>query len=761
MATSKPNLNHEFGSLLTQGLKSIAAREDKDISALEDELAKEMDRTSATIEKWRQGRTPPVPKQVELLARACVRRGGMEKSWLARFLTQARYPDIETLCSELFPDEEQKAQTEQPIFLVRQNLPRRPYEQFVGREKELAELRRYLSPRSRHGVIGLSGMAGVGKTALALEVAYRYWKSTSLPPDERFEAIVWVTAKHAELFPTGMVVRRPTFTDLDGLYRAIAKVLDLQAITRAVTPEDRDVIVTHALAEQRVLLILDNLEDIDDPALMVFLRDLPAPSKALVTTRHRIDVVVPINLKAFNETDARKLIQFECQRHELSLTPEQTEKLLEHTGCLALAIVRTIGRMAWRGSSVEAEIRKLGDPTNTIYDFCFEKSIASIRGSDAHKLFMVLALFNDATRDALGYAAGFEEDVLDRDEGLSDLEVLSLVNKESNRFSLESLTRIKAQAELVASPEFERVARTRWIEWHKQLAKQAEESTSYTDIKLEIRNLMSVIDWMVAQKEMGDVGWFFRHIRRLLYAEGQWELLQRLSMQVATWAESVDNAELLADALNSLAYVFRRQSDHEQIKELLKRTQLTAVRLRDDLLLAEVWLDQVEILYYKPSASQEEIETVTKALDVFRKYGRDIRVAQSLNALGNLHLKQKNLVAATMFYEEGLAVLETADLKTPMWHHWYTALRGNLAHVAGLRGDYTKACEILYSLLKEFTDQTDIAEAYVALALYEYRLGHTQRALFLRQQADEIIKRLNLILPLCHEDTEWKQLKVG
>ena len=63
MPTTKQNLNREFGSLLTQGLKSIAAREDKNISVLEDELATVMNRTFATLEKWRQGRIPPEAKQ--------------------------------------------------------------------------------------------------------------------------------------------------------------------------------------------------------------------------------------------------------------------------------------------------------------------------------------------------------------------------------------------------------------------------------------------------------------------------------------------------------------------------------------------------------------------------------------------------------------------------------------------------------------------------------------------------------------------------
>ncbi len=755
---AKPN--REFGNLLTQGLKSIGAREHKAILALEDELGYEIEGSRWGIEKWRQGSVPSDSKKVAFLARTCVRRGGMDKQWLSRFLTQARFPNKEALLQELFPGENQTSS------LVHHNLPGRPYERFVGREREFAELQRFLSPRHRLGVICLSSIAGVGKTALALEVAHSFFEHyTTLPSDERFEAMVWITAKQTELLPAGLVIRRPTFTDLDGLYRALAEVLDLPAITRAVTVEDRDVIVAHALAEHKVLLVLDNLEDVDDPALMVFLRDLPTPCKAIVTTRQRIDVAVSIQLHPFNELEARELIRFECQRHHLSLTHEQTEKLLRHTGCLALAIVRTIARMAWRGSSIEAELRQLGDPTNVMHSFCFDKSIALIRGGDAHQLLMALVLFaTDATREALGYVAGFKEDILDRDEGLSELEVLSLVNKESDRFGLESLTKVKAQEELAAHPGFKREAYGRWIEWYKRLAEQAEHATNYAHLQAEISNLMSVINWLIEQGQMDDVGWFFRRTRKFLYAEGQWEFLLRLAEQVTIWAESAGDAEMLANTLNAIVPVLRRQANPVQGKGWLERTQISATRLRNELLQAEVWLAQGEILYYQASSEEEDINpvitSVTQALEIFRRYDKTERILESLNTLGNAYLKQRHFEEAMRFYQEGLRVLEDSGSKTQGVLYWYVILRGNSGIVVGRQGHYAEACEILYEILKDLTDQTDFAEAYAILALYEHHLGNTSQAYLFRRHADTIIKQLSLIRPICVEDAEWMQLNL-
>lgn len=748
--------NREFGNLLTQGLKSIAARENRGLVALEEEIGYAIGYSRSAIEKWRQGYLPADPEVVEQLARACVRRGGMDRRWLKRFLTRARFPDKGTLVAELFPEGEEALPT------VRHNLPRRPYERFIGREKELADLRHFLSPHHRLGVVAISGTGGVGKTALALEVAHRFREEYySLPPDERFEAIVWVTAKQWELLPAGPAARRPTFTDLDGLYRALAEVLDLPAVIRVATREERDVLVARVLTEKRVLLVLDNFEDVDDPSLMVFLRDLPAPSKAIVTTRHRIDVAVPVHLGLLNEAEARDLICSECEKHRLALAFEEIEKLLRRTGGLPLAIVRTIGRMAWRGSSIEAELRHLGDPTRDIYEFCFERSIALIRGRDAHRLFMALSLFaTDASREALGRVAGFGEDILSRDEGLSDLEVLSLVTKEGHRFRLEPMTKVKAFAELRAHPDFERAARQRWIEWHKELAAQAGNSANYPNLRPEAHNLLGVMEWLAEQGHMVEAGWFFRQIADFLFAEGHWEPLLKYAEQVRTWAEEVGDVEMLGTLLHAVTRTVRHHKGGlGQAEEWLERMQITAARLNDERLWAEVWLAQGSLAQKRLPLSEEgfsrNVEFLKKAIDIFRRHAKSEKMIWALNTMGNLHRKHHRFGEARRFYVEGLNVLEKHSDDIPNLNRWRATLRGNLGLIAGAQGRYKEACDLLYEILPDLTEQTDLAEAYEALARYERHLGNIEQAKVLRERANHIVERLGLAPPLSSEDEVW------
>ncbi len=375
-----------FGKLLTQGLKSIAALEKTELTDVLNELGKEIGVSVWTIYKWRKGKSiPNDDRTVEILARACVQRGRMDRQWLADFLRSTIYSKKPQLIQELFHAESATA--------ITHNLPRRQHNKLIGREAELAEIRHFLSPRHRVGVVCISGGGGVGKTALALEIAHLcFEESAQLPADERFDAIIWVTAKTIELLATGQVQRQPTFTDLDGIYRAIADLLDIPVIFRTATQAQKNISVTRLLAQKRVLLMLDNLEDVDDQELMVFLRELPTPSKAIVTTRHRIDVAVPVHLHSLDEATSHELVRLESERHNLSLSETQIKMLLARTGGLPLAIIRTIGRMAWRGSNIQTEIQHLNDPANEIYDFCFRKTIALIQPGDAYQLLMTLVL---------------------------------------------------------------------------------------------------------------------------------------------------------------------------------------------------------------------------------------------------------------------------------------------------------------------------------------------------------------------------------
>ena len=303
------------------------------------------------------------------------------------------------------------------------NLPQRSYTRFVGRQAELEKLTQLLlpHPRSRHFVVTLDGIGGVGKSALALELAYRYRDGyAALPEAERFDAIVWISAKRTLLTANGIQQRQQTFNTLDDLYREIATLLEQPGILQADAMHHRG-LVERVLTAQRTLLIVDNLETVDDEELLSFLRELPDPTKAIVTTRHRIDIAYSIRLTGMPEPDAQALMVVEAARKGVELPSEAIGDLYRRTGGIPLAIVWSIGLMSM-GHSVESVLRRLGSGHSDIARFCFAESMARIRGRDAERLLFALALFErSVNRQMLGEVAGLGDDVIGRDDGLAEL----------------------------------------------------------------------------------------------------------------------------------------------------------------------------------------------------------------------------------------------------------------------------------------------------------------------------------------------------
>lgn len=110
---------------------------------------------------------------------------------------------------------------------------------FQGRQAELAEIE-YTLISGEKSVIGLVGLGGIGKTALAAELVRQ------VAP--RFQRVIWRSARNA-----------PPLFDLLGDY--LYGVLDQPAELPA-TLADRQALLLTGLRQRRCLLVLDNVETI-------------------------------------------------------------------------------------------------------------------------------------------------------------------------------------------------------------------------------------------------------------------------------------------------------------------------------------------------------------------------------------------------------------------------------------------------------------------------------------------------------------------
>jgi tetratricopeptide (TPR) repeat protein len=142
------------------------------------------------------------------------------------------------------------------------NLPPMPDHGIIGREKELeGVITALLDPDIP--IVTLLGLAGTGKTALALAVAHRLREQ-----GEFSGGIVWLNASAVQ--------------SLADMWETIRRAFDLPSPQAA----------QRHLREHPTLLILDGLnEAAQDMGMLTFLDHLPRPSKVLVTSRERVGLL--------------------------------------------------------------------------------------------------------------------------------------------------------------------------------------------------------------------------------------------------------------------------------------------------------------------------------------------------------------------------------------------------------------------------------------------------------------------------------------
>ena len=615
---------------------------------------------------------------------------------------------------------------------VYHNLPQPDYVRFVGRKEELARIRELLSPHSRAWVIVIDGIGGIGKSALALEVAHRYLREfDKLPEEERFQAIIWTSAKAATLTADGIAPRQQITRTLDDIYTTISVALEREDITRA-RPEEQDNLVRHALTQQRTLLIIDNLETIDDERVNAFLRELPAPTKCIVTTRHRIDVAYPIRLTGMPRKDALTLIAQECEKKGVTLTDEQADLLYRRTGGVPLAIVWSVAQMGY-GYDVEAVLRRLGTPTSDIARYCFEGAIEHIRGRSAHKLLMALSLFaTDASREALGYVADLP--ALDRDEGLVELEKLSLVNKLRDRFKLLPLTKTYALNEMAADPHSRRDMEIRWIQYLKRFCGIVESEYYWRRLGHpsleEGPNILAAVDWAYSQGTAADVFALTQGACWYLEVVGRWAEEFEYAQKAADLARSINAHLAVARFLGLAGWIAQQRGEYSRADEMFQEA-LDRYRLansREGECIALQWLAIVPRKTGRFKIAQELCDAAWRIAEELQS--GDLKALVNTQR-GKLARDMGDWPAAWEYFASVRDWFEARAEATPRDETLAVGTWGHLGLVAYHLGKYEEAKALCLRGLEFF--EREGPKGYVAtlkyrLALIEDALGHLEQA---------------------------------
>ncbi|MFC5001037.1 ATP-binding protein [Dactylosporangium cerinum] len=563
-----------------------------------------------------------------LSLRALATQAGLSSSSLSRYLTGRLVPPWEAvvaLCKAVGRDprplrpvwaEATKAGAAPPPR--RNDLPADLFD-FTGREAESAQVEELLRTA---GAVAIDGMAGVGKTSLAVHVAHRL--AAAYPDGGLYLDLHGFTPGQEPLEP------------LAALGRLLAALEITHPPAGAV---ERAALWRSELSRRRALVVLDNAVDAEQVRPL-----LPGAGKSavLVTSRNRLvslDGVPPVSVAPFTAGDAADLFG---RAAGLGATDDQAVgQVLQQCGGLPLALRMAGARLRHRpGWTVAVLAERLRDTAGR-FDAVFGMSLHQLDPAQ-RRLFRLLGVLPGADFDAA--VAGALADVpADRLGAVLDelVDAHLLQELSPGRFRMHDLIRQYA-ADLAADEEPQADAALRRVLQHylaqavtrdrmlpspqrpQPAAGNPAEALAWFD--LEYVNLVAGfdaavrlgVDEVVAELPQAMRVWFFRHRG----TDDQTRLLQAAADAAGRLGRHQERAALLSDLGFALAAAGR-------LTEALAAYEVAEREGPDDELAAGLAL-RTGLARRDLGDLEAAQEQLRRARELFEKLGRPAGQSQAL-----------------------------------------------------------------------------------------------------------------------------------
>lgn len=560
-----------FGRLLKAGLNSIATIEGKKGPDIDDEVGDLVGLAGTSLQRYRSGAVPTDHHFTNTLAEACVTRGMMGRPWLEKFLQAARFPRYEgqALIARLFPDTAAPARS--PV--ARSNIPPPTYTRFIMRraayEAALAGLRSVLP------LTLLVSLGGMGKSTLAQVIARNCLEGHVEPS---FGAIVWVSDRD-----------HPGTTNLSTFLDEVARVLDYPGVAALAFTEKRRE-VEGLLRHQAILLVLDNAETVRDAALLEWLSGLPAPSKALVTSRSAPPLSLAacvVELEPMEVDEALALITERVAHSPLRQVrgaAMQLAPLAEITGGNPKAIELAVS-LAQRSRLDEVLASIQNASHHDLFADLFGQAWGQLDAA-AQRVMMAVTLFpTSVAADALAYSADLPAAAAQRAlEQLADLSLLDVERADlldTPRYAAHPLVRAFANARLSERHGLEDVLHGRWLAWCVALAQRAGFCWDNLDrldlLDADHLTVQAALEWAAANGQDRAALDLAEGVRYYYNVRGLWDERRLANYPLrATVARRLGDVSELVLALAQHAEVLSKQSTLTQAAALLAEAEAAA-----------------------------------------------------------------------------------------------------------------------------------------------------------------------------------------
>ena len=451
-------------------------------------------------------------------------------------------------------------------------VPRR-VDYFTGRLDEVTQLKKHLTTEGGNPIVGLVGLGGVGKTAVAIQVAHELKTHFT-------DGILW-----ADLSSSTPEAELISFAGVFGQAEAVSQQLDLP---------NKAEFVRRILADKHILIIINQVQE--RKQLEHLLPSGPKNYTLIITRNGRIFTHLKVTeqrIRSFSRVEALTYLERIVGQTRIQAELEAANQIINQTGRLPLALSIVAGFLKETDDLTLVEyanllqdettrLENLADEEDSNRDVAasFELSYQFLSSKFQH-LFASLSIFDgpdfsyeavdailpmSSTHTKIGLGRLFRLSLIG--DGLGERDTpIPVEAEETGRYRLNPLIKVFARQKLGdQANQLRAKAATYFI----HLAAQNSQPDNYVILDLEWQNIMDCLQWAYENQEwallsQGILALTQNHLGMIGFmdARGHWHEARRYLSNALEGIDRLNDLPNKTALLVNLAGFAVRQADYE------------------------------------------------------------------------------------------------------------------------------------------------------------------------------------------------------